>query len=618
MKAVFWLFKKIWQSITLLRNLILNIFVLLLVIAIISSILSQPELKQADKEGALVLAPTGYLVDQKSYQASPMELLGERENIEIETSATELVELILAAKNNQKVKGIVLNLNYLYGGGLSKLEEIGQALESFKQTGKPVIAVSGNYSQQQYYLASYADEIYLNELGTVFLTGYGTYRNYLKDAADKLSIDVNVFRVGEYKDAIEPFTRNNMSEASREHNQLWVSRLWQRYTNKVESLRGLNDGDLDQYIIDMPASIESAKLSAAQYALEKNLVDMVATHREVGNKLIEKFGTSKHSESFAYVSAAEIQQHVKLSKQLSGNPKIGLIVAQGAIYDGYHGDDVIGSESFSELLEIARNDDELNALVIRVDSPGGSAFASEVIRQDILELRERGLPVYISMGSVAASGGYWMATAGDEIWATPSTITGSIGVFGIMPNFTRAFTKLGISTDGVGTTPLSDAFRPDRTLSPEAKSILQSGVENIYSKFLSIVAESRNQSPEHIHQIAQGRVWSGENALELGLIDNLGTLQDVLTHAASEQGLNTFTVKTIRRPLTPSEQFMMALMQEAQVATTKLFNSSIQISNLPVLQKLSQSEEIALLQNNANKTQAGLQVYAQCVECVTP
>lgn len=617
MKFIFSIFRYAWRSVTWLRNFFVNILFLVVLLVILGSISSKEQLEPKVISGALHLMPSGYLVDQISRNSSPLDLLAEERGMPVETSSLDLIKVIQEAAKDENITGLALQLDYLYGGSLSKLEEVGAALEKFKESGKPVIAYSGNYTQQQYYLASFADTVYINELGNVFITGFGSYRNYYKDAADKLAIQFHVFRVGEYKDAIEPYIRNDMSESSKDHNSQWINSLWKRYTNKIESMRQVETGTIEKFISEMPETLQLRKLSGAEYSLERGLVDTIVTPSELKSELVEHFGESHNGRSYLSVNYKHYLKKINTKKHTSNNT-IGLIAISGAILDGYQTDNAIGSANFNDLMNIAQEDTELDALVIRVDSPGGSAFASEIMRQKIMETREKGLPVYISMGGVAASGGYWLAAAGEEIWASPSTITGSIGVFGLMPNFTNSLEKVGIYSDGVGTTPLSDAFRPDRHMSTEAKSVFQSGVNNIYTKFLAIVSQARNKTPEQIHAIAQGRVWTGEKALEIGLVDNLGSLEDLFESIAEKSEFKNYSVKTIRRQLSTSEQFMQALMDEADVKTKAFVAKSISLEaklGFGLQQSLSsrtrELEPILHQLSNPNT----LHVFAQCIGC---
>ena len=608
----------IWKFISYLRIALLNILFIAIIAAIFVSLASeQPE---PIAEGSpLLIAPSGILVDKKSYEATPLELLSGQGNQEVETEVRELVKVIKHATTDDRIPAIILKLDGMYGGGLSKIEEVAQALETFKQSGKPVIAYGTSYSQQQYYLASNADTLYLHNMGNLFLTGFGMYKNYMKDATDKLAIKFNVFRVGEYKDAIENFTRNDMSEESREHNSRWINELWNRYTNRIENARSLEEGTIKQFIISISEPDDVFKGDNAKRALEAGLVDKVVSMIELENELVEQFGKAENG-SYKYVGFKRYLHDISIPT-LPGNTDspIGLIVAQGGIVDGHAGENSIGSASLVKLLKQAQQDHDLKALIIRVNSGGGSAFASELIREKIAHLQTSGIPVYISMGSAAASGGYWISAPAEEIWATPTTITGSIGVWGLIPNFADSMAKLGIYSDGISTTELADMMRPERAMSEPAKNVFQHGVENIYAQFITLVAEAREQTPEAIHEIAQGKVWTGTKAKELGLVDNLGTLEDLIAHIKAKHSLpESASVIEIEKELSTQEQLMRSIMQEASalsnVVEAQLLDkhSALAKANqlLEGLSPLNSSYSLSV-----NKNIQGPVVLAECLEC---
>ncbi|MBU2984474.1 signal peptide peptidase SppA [Saccharophagus degradans] len=604
----------LWRGISALRNFIFNILFLIIFISILVAMFSSPFAK-IENGTALWLAPSGDLVDQLTYDPSPLALL-DSSNRPNETLVSDLITAIDRAKTDSRISALVLNLNHLTGGGVSKLTEVGDAILRFKEGGKEVVAFGDNLSQQQYYLATYADHIYLNDLGAVFVTGYGIYRNYWAEAADKLKLKFHVFRVGDYKDAIEPFVRNSMSDASREHNGRWLNELWGLYTSQVEAQRELPVGAVNEYITSLPKALPNYSGTAAEFARDAGLVDEVVSRVKLREIFIAKYGEGKEK---GQPNGVTMEHYLAdtFTPNLNMHDNIGLIVASGTIYDGRHPEGTIGGDSMADLLREAQKDNSLKALVIRVDSGGGSAFASEVIRQEISNLKAKGIPIYISMGSLAASGGYWIATAADEIWATPATLTGSIGVWGLYPNLTDSLDALGIHTDGIGTTELADVFRTDRPLSNAAEKVLQSGVDNIYSRFLSIVAEARGISVEQVNEIAQGRVWSGTTAKELGLVDELGGLNDVIKAAAERQQLSDYRVKLIAQPLSAKEQFLRALTQNAKALTSNIENTLL--DNAPAIKlfkDLNQQSLFEPLAIQGNKQE--LNVLAQCVACITP
>jgi protease-4 len=605
-------FSRVGAGITWLRNTVFNtLFVILLlifIIAIASS--STPPLPDSF---ALRVAPTGVLVDQRSYLDPASLLLSNTDPDETETLVRDLVEVINKAATDKRVTLIVLEPGRMLGGGISKMNEIGQALENFKQAGKKIIAVSDNYSQDQYYLASFADEIYLHSMGMIEITGYSRYMNYYKTALDKLGVTIHAFRSGKYKDYLEPYLRDDMSEESREHNAQWINELWSSYTDKIESLRRLPPGSINDYVNNVDAHMTLTAGDSAALALEKALVDKTLSRQQMEQTLIDAAGKSSEGNWYNGVNTKTYLANVRKMPSLEPN-KIAVIIAAGSIVDGHQPDGNIGSESMLELLRQVRDDKAVKAVVIRIDSGGGSAFASEIIRSEIIALRHKNIPVYISMGSLAASGGYWIATAGDKIWAQPTTITGSIGVFGAFPTLEKSLEKLGVYTDGVGSTELAGTLRLDRPLSEKAAKVVQLGVDNIYQRFIALVAEARNKDINSVDAIAQGHVWTGNKAKELGLVDELGTLSDVIGAIAQTANLSNYSVEFVQRPLSPKEEFFRSLA-ESQVGSLmpKSFierTGSLQLLNIlgPVLKPLSNLQKMNDPQN----------IYVQCLDCVTP
>ena len=612
-------FKGCWKILSGIRAVVANLLLLFIIIVIFSAIATSPTPPVA-KKSALVVAPSGVLVDQLTYSPSPMDLLNPPQEHAPETLLRDQIKAIHYAKTDPEITGMVLQLDFLEAAGISKLEELGNAITDFKTSNKPVIAIADSYSQQQYFLASYADEIYINNFGSIFLTGFGVYRNYLKEAADKLSLKFHIFRVGDFKDAIEPFVRTDMSVASREHNSFWLSQLWERYTTTVERNRQLDKGSIDTFITQMDTNLNALNGDSAVLAKNAKLIDGVVSRTESYDILRQKFGTTKKDNHVRSINTKNYLAS-KMAFPALNQTNIGLIVASGTILDGYQGNGSIGSESFSDLVEQARKDKSLRALVIRIDSGGGSAFASEVIRDELLKAKQGGLPIYISMGSMAASGGYWIATAGDEIWATPATLTGSIGVWGLIPNVSDSMNRLGIYSDGVGTTPLADAMHPERPMSPQAQRIIQSSVDHIYKGFITRVATARNRSPEDIHNIAQGRVWSGESALELGLVDQLGSLDELIQSIARKQDLSSYSVKLIEPELTMEEMIIRSIVDGASTSSQALLDQSLSQNNSVIKSLVTAASLLNVLQPELDLIQQsvikknGPSILAQCVEC---
>ncbi|WP_428820771.1 signal peptide peptidase SppA [Microbulbifer sp. MCCC 1A16149] len=608
-------FGAIGGAITWLRRVFTNLLFLLLLLFIGMAIFGGEERITVPQGAALKVAPGGYLVDEVSQPSGVPAFFGGPATPP-ETRVKDLVDAIDRAANDNRIAALVLELDHLGGASLSKLEEVGEAVRRFKSSDKPVYAIGDNFTQGQYFLASHADKVYMNPMGSLLLTGFGSYRNYYKSALDKLKINFHVFRVGDYKDFIEPYTRDDMSPASRENNARWLHQLWSEYTEQVTGLRNLPPNAVDAYIADLPQNLRAEGGSWADAALANKFVDKLLTRRAAVAELQELVGVNEADKSqYKAINAMDYLRHMKLTNlpdPRQHKEKIGLISAAGAIVDGEAPAGQIGSATLGDLIAEAR-EKKVKALVLRIDSPGGSAFASEAIRQELLATREAGIPVVISMGSVAASGGYWIAAGGDRIWASPSTITGSIGVFGAFPTFEESLEHLGVYNDGVGTTELAGTMRLDRALPEAAADILQQGVEHTYSQFLQLVAEARNSTPQEIHKIAQGQVWTGRTAHKLGLVDELGNLKDAIADAAQVANLEDYEIVEIQRELTTSEKLMRALADnvDARVAASVEQNlplgawfSSLQ----PALQPLAELKTF----------RDPRALYVRCMSCVAP
>ncbi len=606
------LFSGLGSVITFSRNLVMNtIFILFLIILLVAIGSSAP--KPLPEKFALQIAPNGILVDQRSYMDTASLLLKD-ENEESETLVRDVVDAINHAADDKRIDSIVLELGGLDGGGITKMSEIGQALQAFKAKEKNIIAVSDNYTQDQYFLASFADEIYLHKMGEVQLTGFGRYITYYKTALEKLGVNMHVFRSGKYKDYVEPYLRDNMSDESREHNAQWLNALWSQYTSAIETQRKLPTGSLNTLINNLDTKLAEVKGDSAQLALNEKLVDKLVSRSEIDELLVEKFGKNEEDNYYNAVGVHAYLAEAKLHKFPKAQ-QVGLIVASGTIQDGFHPEGSIGSENFVDILRSVQEDDSIKALVIRVDSGGGSAFASEIIRAEIEAIRKKKIPIFISMGSVAASGGYWLATAGDEIWASPTTITGSIGVFGAFPTLENSLPKIGLNTDGISTTELGGAPSIDRPLAPKMNSVIQSGVDHTYQNFIKLVADARKKEVAEIHEVAQGHVWTGAKAKELGLVDNLGTLNDVIAAAATKAALDNYSVKLITQKLSPKEELIRKLVGE----DAKGFIPKSLLKPLVDLQNVQQELSPLLKPLMALQKMTDPQgIYASCLECVSP
>jgi protease-4 len=544
------------------RRLTINLL-FLAVLIILLVIFWQQDTAEVPESAALIVDPGGQIVEQltgTSRQRALQELAGTTQS---ETLLKDLVDAINLAREDDRIKALFLNLNGMEASGLTKLQDLGKAIRSFRESGKRVVAAANNYEQSPYYLASMADEIYLDPFGIVILEGYSRYRTYYKEGLDRLEVDWNVFRVGEFKSAVEPFLRNDMSPEAREANLEWLNDLWQAYLNDVAPARGMTPRELEEKVNSFATLIHQSNGDMARAVLEAGLVDELLTRQQIRARMIELVGEDKEIHSFNQIGyRAYLELMESKRNESEGENVVAVIMAKGSIVDGRQPPGTIGGDSTAALIRNARQDDKIKAIVLRVDSGGGSAFASEVIRREFELAREEGKPVVVSMGSVAASGGYWISTASDEIWAHPSTITGSIGIFGMFPTFQRTMsTYLGLSVDGVGTTALAGALRPDREMAPEVAEIFQLAIEDGYQNFLERVAEAREMSIEEVDRIARGRVWSGQDAYDLGLVDRLGGLADAITSAAESAGLGEdFSVRYMEEELKWYSRFLNELL----------------------------------------------------------
>jgi protease-4 len=522
----------IWSGFDALRK-VLHLILLLLLFGGIWATFTHSIPFVADG-AALVIAPQGPIVEQLTGDPIERALADSLRQVPAQTLLRDLVEAIEGARDDSRITALYLDLGGMTGAGVPKLAEVAAAVDSFRESGKPVIAFGDFYDQSQYYIAAHADEIYLDPQGVAFIDGYANYGLFVKDAIDKLSIDWNVFRVGEYKSATEMFSRNDMSPAEREESLAWLSALWGRYKADVASARQFEPERLQAYADDSVEALRRAGGDLAKMALDAGLVTQLKGRTDVEERLVQITGENGGDESYIGVDHWSYLANLRSQQALSLEPdeKVGVIVASGEIVPGEQPPGMIGGDSLALQLRNARDDETIRAVVLRIDSPGGSVFASEVIRREIAALREAGKPVVASMSSLAASGGYYIAMDADRIVASPATLTGSIGIFAIFPTFERSLEKLGVHVDGVGTTALSGDFRLDRSLGAASREILQQSLEYEYRQFISRVAQARKKDVEAIDAVARGRVWAGEAALEHGLVDQLGSYDDAVRVAA--------------------------------------------------------------------------------------
>lgn len=559
-RTVYSVFAFIWRVLDGLRK-VLHLIVLLVLFAVVLGVI-QTSIPVVPHRAALILNPEGRIVEQLSGDALQRAIADATGEGEPETLLRDVVETLEAAAKDDRIEVVLLDVSDMSGAGLSKLQEIGAGLLAFRKSGKKVIAVGEGFEQSQFYLAAHADEIYLDPLGYVYIDGFDYYRMFFKEVLAKLAVDVNVFRVGTYKSYTEGWTRSDMSAEEREESLVWLNSLWRAYQADVTAARKLPQGALQAYAAQLAALVKGAQGDTARVAFAQGLVTALKTRTDVYEDLKTVVGEDKSTHQFHHVDMDDYLAAVRSEGVLKGGSsnQVGVIVASGEILDGDQPSGTVGGHSTSELIRDARYDDDVKAVVLRVDSPGGSIFASEEIYREIKALRAAGKPVVVSMSSVAASGGYYIAAAADEIWASPTTITGSIGVFAAIPTFQGTLAKIGINVDGVGTTPLSGDFRLDRPLGPAARDILQAGVENAYGLFLDRVAENRKKTPAEINTVAQGRVWSGADAHAKGLVDSIGNLEQAVNAAAKRADLGEdFEVRYLEPSLSWQQSLAMEL-----------------------------------------------------------
>jgi len=543
-----------WRMLDAGRRTILNLIFLAVLLAILYMIFGGG-LKPLQPKTTLVLDLKGQLVEQSSINARDALLTNVRGGeLHKMMQLRDVLAVLDTAAKDPNVGAAVLLTDELQGAGQASLREVASALDRFKAAGKPVVAWGSSYDQRQYLLAAHASEVYMHPMGMVLLEGFGRYRNYYRDALDKLGVTVNLLRVGTYKSFGEPYIANGPSPAASEAEAYLNNALWASYTDNVEKARKLPQGEIMKTINELPTRVAEVNGDLAKLSQSVKLVDGLKTKDEIRKMMIERGARDAEGKSFRQVGFDEYLGRV--SHKLTGDA-VGVIVAQGEISDGSAGPGSIGGDSTSKLIRMAREDDHIKAVVLRVDSPGGSAFASELIRRELELTRAAGKPVVVSMGNVAASGGYWISMASDEVIAEPNTITGSIGVFAILPTADRVIDKLGIHTAGQPTTWLGDAGNPLRPLDPRFGQVIQGSINHIYAEFTTRAAKARKTTPAKIDEVAQGRVWTGAQAKERGLVDTLGSYGDALKSAATRAKLGgDYRVVYIERETSKFDRFV--------------------------------------------------------------
>ncbi|MGY3065747.1 protease-4 [Pantoea agglomerans] len=528
------LFRWSWRVLNFIREFILNIFLILLIVVGVGiwlQVSGSGGSSAPIQQGALKVDLSGVLVDKPSVSNRlskiGRQLLGASSDRLQENSLFDVVDAIRQAKDDSNIKGMVLGLREFAGGDQPSLQYVGKALREFRDSGKPIYALGDSYSQAQYYLASYATKIYLSPQGTVDLHGFATNGLYYKTLLERLKVTSHVFRVGTYKSAVEPFLRDDMSPAARDADSRWVGQLWQNYLNTVAANRQITPEQLFPGAAAIIAGLNAVKGDTAQYALDNKLVDALGSRAAADQELVKTFGLDKQSNDYRSVSIYDYSVKTT-STQQDGN--IAVVMASGAIMDGEETPGNVGGDTTAAQIRDARLDPKIKAIILRVNSPGGSVTASEAIREELAAAQAAGKPIVVSMGGMAASGGYWISTPASYIVANPSTLTGSIGIFGVINTLENSLDSIGVHTDGVATSPLAD-ISTTKALPTEVQQLMQLTIENGYRNFVGLVAKSRHKTPEQIDAIAQGHVWTGSDAKANGLVDALGDFDDAVKKA---------------------------------------------------------------------------------------
>ncbi len=590
--------RAIWKLLVGIKDALVLIVMLIFFGALYSALSARPA---PVRNGVLDLNINGSVVEQPSRASWSDIASGNRLG---EYRLRDLVQALDKASSDSRVKAVALDLDGFTGGGQTAISDLADAVRRVRSAGKPVVAYGVGYTNDSYQLASAASEIWLNPLGAVLITGPGGSNLYYKGLLDKLGVTANVYRVGTYKAAVEPFIRNDMSPAAKENAQALDQAQLESWKVGVKQARPRANVDL--FLGNMNGAVDAAGGDMAKAALANGLVDKIGSRREYEERLAELGGADKKDPGgFARIKLASY-----VSDVVEDNPSgpIGIVTIAGMIVDGKAGPGTAAGDTIANEIEDGSHDG-IKALVVRVDSPGGSVLASERIRQAILEAKANKIPVVVSMGSVAASGGYWVSTPGDFIYAEPSTITGSIGVFGIIPSFQGTLQKLGIGADGVKTSSLSGEPDLMKGPSPEANQLIQSGVNSMYGRFLNLVARARHKTPQQVDQIAQGRVWDGGTAHQLGLVDGFGNIDDAVAKAAQLAGLGTERrVRYLEPHKSFRDQMIEALADERDDSAAVPDDAFASLARAP-------QQQLAEMLTEVRSILAGPSIQARCLEC---
>ncbi|WDB58523.1 signal peptide peptidase SppA [Escherichia albertii] len=603
-------FKWTWRLLNFVREMVLNLFFIFLVLVGVGIWMqvSNSDTKETAGRGALLLDISGVIVDKpdssQRFSRLSRQLLGASSDRRQENSLFDIVNTIRQAKDDRNITGIVMDLKNFAGGDQPSMQYIGKALKEFRDSGKPVYAIGENYSQGQYYLASFANKIWLSPQGVVDLHGFATNGLYYKSLLDKLKVSTHVFRVGTYKSAVEPFIRDDMSPAAREADSRWIGELWQNYLNTVAANRQIPAQQVFPGAQGLLDGLTKTGGDTAKYALDNKLVDALASSAEIEKALTKEFGWSKADKNYRAISYYDYA----LKTPADTGDSIRVVFANGAIMDGEETQGNVGGDTTAAQIRDARLDPKVKAIVLRVNSPGGSVTASEVIRSELAAARAAGKPVVVSMGGMAASGGYWISTPANYIVANPSTLTGSIGIFGVITTVENSLNSIGVHTDGVSTSPLADVSIT-KALPPEAQQMMQLSIENGYKRFITLVADARKSTPEQIDKIAQGHVWTGQDAKANGLVDSLGDFDDAVAKAAELAKLKQWHLEYYVDEPTFFDKVMDNMSGSVRAMLPETFQAMLPAPLASVASTVkSESDKLAAFNDPQNR-------YAFCLTC---
>ncbi|MFT7242801.1 MAG: protease-4 [Candidatus Azotimanducaceae bacterium] len=591
-----------WQFLKAIQIFVFGLISLVLVVALLAGGLGGSDIDVPDG-GALLLNPIGGLVEQKT-ALDPQAVLMSGD-VPRQTLVKDILDALALAKNDERIQYLVLDFDNMGSSYISKLQRVAAAIDDFKSSGKKVIATGTSYSQSGLFLAAHADEVLMNPEGVALPEGYSMYRTYYKTILENYDVSINIFKVGKYKSAFEPYLRDDMSDEDKAARMGILNNWWSAYTNDFELARALPEGSIDQKLANIENELKKSDGNLGVLSLESKLVDRLITDVDLRTYLRELTGEDEESGEYRAIGFEDYLASERKPESVKGK-KIAVITAVGSIVDGYAEAGTIGSLSLNKLIRNARKDEDVVAIVLRVDSGGGSKSASENIRSELEGVQTAGIPVVTSMGSVAASGGYWISATADEIWASPTTVTGSIGIFGFIPTIEKTLARYGVYSDGVGTTPITGGASIERGVTPLYAKLIQAVIDSGYQQFLETVAEGRNMSVEDVHEVAQGRVWSGDKALELGLVDKLGGLEQAIESAAKLAGVDDYSTWYVEPEITTEQKVLNLLASE--IASSEMMTKTDPISMIH--RKLEQ--EVSFLTDLNDPHHA----YVICTSCL--